>query len=400
MGNCCFCLGRKAWHQPEENLPALAQRFCLQYSDSVNYSPRKTSLDCQSFDLQWFQNFCIGINIFNTVPRLGIHYLTKEGFLADSPTIVSCFLLNCKGLSKLMIGRFLSDQNDSFASDVLKRLTEQLNFSGLMVDEALRLFQEQFHLVGSHEQVEAVLAVFSNHYIECNPELVEGFASPNTVPILACSLYMLDIDIKSMGKKHILSKTEFIAAVKESTKDELLETTILEEMYKSLIIKPFAHGWDLTAEIDNLHIYDKETNQRVSLIEPHRRLVFDCSIQRYIDQDDHIYHQVHVFLCNDIIVVTKLNVAGTFCLVRKISLLAIEMDVSYNKIHHHSFRLKDQLDDKVLLKFVTYTALVKKQLETALSEMITETEQTCRILSEYEDADENKEKLEFVHEWF
>ena len=82
-----------------------------------------------------------GLNIFNTKPEKGIAYLIRRGFLENSPQAVARFLITRKGLSKQMIGEYLGNLLYPFNMAVLSCFTQEMDFSGMQVDTALRKFQ-------------------------------------------------------------------------------------------------------------------------------------------------------------------------------------------------------------------------------------------------------------------
>lgn len=66
------------------------------------------------------RQYRIGLNLFNKNPSKGIIYLVCRGFLDNTPHAVARFLISRKGISKKMIGEYLSDLQNSFNSAVLE----------------------------------------------------------------------------------------------------------------------------------------------------------------------------------------------------------------------------------------------------------------------------------------
>lgn len=56
-------------------------------------------------------------------------------------------MLTTPGLSKYSIGQFLG-KNDEFNLAVLKDFCNKMDFRGLEIDEAMRMFMQQFRLPG------------------------------------------------------------------------------------------------------------------------------------------------------------------------------------------------------------------------------------------------------------
>jgi IQ motif/SEC7 domain-containing protein len=90
------------------------------------------------------RHYRTGLNIFNKKPDKGIAYLIRRGFLENSPQAVARFLITRKGLSKQMIGEYLGNIMYQFNMAVLNCFTQEMDFSGMQVDTALRKFQVFF----------------------------------------------------------------------------------------------------------------------------------------------------------------------------------------------------------------------------------------------------------------
>ena len=77
----------------------------------------------------------------------------RNGFLESHSCVerqsqsVARFLLTRKGVSKAVIGDYLS-ANDGFCQKVLKHFTREMDFRAVPVDSALRKFQTLFRFPG------------------------------------------------------------------------------------------------------------------------------------------------------------------------------------------------------------------------------------------------------------
>lgn len=65
----------------------------------------------------------------------------RRGFLENSPQAVARFLITRKGLSKQMIGEYLGNLTYPFNMAVLTCFTQEMDFSDMQIDTALRKFQ-------------------------------------------------------------------------------------------------------------------------------------------------------------------------------------------------------------------------------------------------------------------
>jgi Sec7-like guanine-nucleotide exchange factor len=105
-----------------------------------------------------------------------------------------------------MIGEYLGNLQKPFNMMVLQYFADEMDFSGLAIDIALRRFQSFFRMPGEAQKIERLMEVFSNRYSVCNPEVVEKLRSSDTVSettlnhsfpfILLCSINNNTITIK------------------------------------------------------------------------------------------------------------------------------------------------------------------------------------------------------------
>lgn len=127
------------------------------------------------------RQYRIGLNLYNKKPEKGITYLMHKNFLENSPHAVAKFLISRKGLSRQMIGEYLGNLQQSFNMAVLEYFAEEMDFSGMAIDVALRKFQGYFRMPGEAQKIERLMEVFSHRYGVCNPDVIGKLRSPDTV---------------------------------------------------------------------------------------------------------------------------------------------------------------------------------------------------------------------------
>lgn len=128
------------------------------------------------------------IILFNEKPDKGVKYCIDHGFFPARPDIVVNFLLHAHGLSKFAIGQYLASP-DPFNQEVLAGLAKSCNLKDVPIDEALRSFLKLFRLPGEADQIDRVIAKFSNAFILQNP-VYEN--KGDQIYLLAYSLIMLN----------------------------------------------------------------------------------------------------------------------------------------------------------------------------------------------------------------
>ncbi|TNN56650.1 IQ motif and SEC7 domain-containing protein 1 [Liparis tanakae] len=126
-------------------------------------------------------------------PEKGIQYLIERGFVSDTPVGVARFILERKGLSRQMIGEFLGSRQHC--------VLDEMDFSAMDLDEALRKFQAQIKVQGEAQRVERLVEAFSQRYCVCNPVLIRQFQNPDTIFILAFAIILLNTDMYSPNVK-------------------------------------------------------------------------------------------------------------------------------------------------------------------------------------------------------
>ena len=98
-----------------------------------------------------------------------------------------------------VLGEFLAKPSNS---DLLRYFIDLFDFTDLRVDEALRILLKAFRLPGESQQIERVVELFAQRYVDCQPELVDGqdmdeIVRPDrdSVFVLSYSVIMLNTDL-------------------------------------------------------------------------------------------------------------------------------------------------------------------------------------------------------------
>ncbi|KAB1264621.1 IQ motif and SEC7 domain-containing protein 1 [Camelus dromedarius] len=164
-------------------------------SKQTYHKETRNSWDSPAFsnDIIRKRHYRIGLNLFNKKPEKGIQYLVERGFVPDTPVGVAHFLLQRKGLSRQMIGEFLGNRQKQFNRDVLDCVVDEMDFSAMELDEALRKFQAHIRVQGEAQKVERLIEAFREPVVE--------FRNPDTIFILAFAVILLNTDMYSPSVK-------------------------------------------------------------------------------------------------------------------------------------------------------------------------------------------------------
>uniref|UniRef100_A0A8D0H103 IQ motif and Sec7 domain ArfGEF 2 n=1 Tax=Sphenodon punctatus TaxID=8508 RepID=A0A8D0H103_SPHPU len=252
------------------------------------------------------RQYRIGLNLFNKKPEKGIQYLIERGFLSDTPVGVARFILERKGLSRQMIGEFLGNRQKQFNRDVLDCVVDEMDFSSMDLDDALRKFQSHIRVQGEAQKVERLIEAFSQRYCVCNAPLVRQFRNPDTIFILAFAIILLNTDMYSTSVKpeRKMKLDDFIKNLRGVDNGEDIPRDLLVGIYQRIQSRELRTNDDHVSQVQAVERMVVGKKPVLSL--PHRRLVCCCQLYEVPDPNRPQrlgLHQREVFLFNDLLVV-------------------------------------------------------------------------------------------------
>uniref|UniRef100_H3D4N5 IQ motif and Sec7 domain ArfGEF 2b n=1 Tax=Tetraodon nigroviridis TaxID=99883 RepID=H3D4N5_TETNG len=342
------------------------------------------------------RQYRIGLNLFNKKPEKGIQYLIERGFVSDTPVGIARFILERKGLSRQMIGEFLGNRQKQFNKDVLDCVVDEMDFSGMDLDDALRKFQAQIKVQGEAQKVERLIEAFSQRYCVCNPALVRQFQNPDTIFILAFAIILLNTDMYSPNVKaeRKMKLEDFIKNLRGVDNGQDIPRDLLVGIYQRI------QKWELRTNDD--HVSQVQAVERVIvgkkpvLSLPHRRLVCCCQLYEVPDPNRPQrtgVHQREVFLFNDLLVVTKIfqkkKTSVTYSFRQSFSLVEMQVHMFQNSYYPHGIRLTSAIlggERKVLIVFMAPSQQDRTRFVSDLRESIAEVQEMekYRVESELE----------------
>ncbi|XP_028279793.1 PH and SEC7 domain-containing protein 1-like [Parambassis ranga] len=139
-------------------------------------------------------------------------------------------LYSLDGFKKSDVARHLS-KNNEFSQMVAQEYLSNFNFTGLTIDQALRMFLRQFALMGETQERERVLAHFSRRYRQCNPESLN---TEDSVHTLTCAVMLLNTDLhgNNVGKR--MSYSQFISNLEGLNDGKDFPKDLLKTLYSSI----------------------------------------------------------------------------------------------------------------------------------------------------------------------
>ncbi|KAM7410764.1 hypothetical protein PAMA_020954 [Pampus argenteus] len=332
-------------------------------------------------DVAQRRQYRIGLNLFNKKPEKGIQYLIERGFVSDTPVGIARFILERKGLSRQMIGEFLGSRQQ-FNKDVLDCVLDEMDFSGMDLDDALRKFQAQIKVQGEAQRVERLVEAFSQRYCVCNPVLIRQFQNPDTIFILAFAIILLNTDMYSPNVKpeRKMKLEDFIKNLRGVDNGQDIPRDLLVAIYGRI------QKWELRTNDD--HVSQVQAVERMVvgkkpvLSLPHRRLVCCCQLFEVPDPNRAQrsgVHQREVFLFNDLLMVTKIfqkkKTLVTYSFRQSFPLVDMQVHTFQNTYYPHGIRLTSANpggERKVLIVFTAPSQQDRARFTSDLRESIAE----------------------------
>ncbi|XP_048347732.1 IQ motif and SEC7 domain-containing protein 1 isoform X2 [Sphaerodactylus townsendi] len=377
-------------------------------SKQTYHKETRNSWDSPAFsnDIIRKRHYRIGLNLFNKKPEKGIQYLIERGFVPDTPVGVAHFLLQRKGLSRQMIGEFLGNRQKQFNRDVLDCVVDEMDFSAMELDEALRKFQAHIRVQGEAQKVERLIEAFSQRYCICNPGVVRQFRNPDTIFILAFAIILLNTDMYSPNVKpeRKMKLEDFVKNLRGVDDGEDIPREMLIGIYERIRKRELKTNEDHVSQVQKVEklIVGKKPIGSLHhglgcvLSLPHRRLVCYCRLFEVPDPNKPQklgLHQREIFLFNDLLVVTKIfqkkKNSVTYSFRQSFSLYGMQVLLFENQYYPNGIRLTSAVpgaDIKVLINFNAPNPQDRKKFTDDLRESIAEVQEMekHRIESELE----------------
>ncbi|XP_049639154.1 IQ motif and SEC7 domain-containing protein 3 isoform X2 [Suncus etruscus] len=300
----------------------------------------------------------IGLNLFNINPDKGIQFLISRGFIPDTPIGVAHFLLQRKGLSRQMIGEFLGNSKKQFNRDVLDCVVDEMDFSSMELDEALRKFQAHIRVQGEAQKVE---------------RLIEAF-SPNIKPDRKMMLEDFIRNLRGVDDGADIPR-ELVVGIYERIQQKELKSNEDHVTYVTKVEKSIV-------------------GMKTVLSAPHRRLVCCSRLFEVTDVNKlqkQAAHQREVFLFNDLLVILKLcpkkKSSSTYTFCKSVGLLGMQFHLFENEYYSHGITLVTPLlgsERKQVLHFCALGSDEMQKFVEDLKESIAEVTELDQIRIEWE----------------
>ncbi|XP_051886741.1 IQ motif and SEC7 domain-containing protein 3-like isoform X2 [Pristis pectinata] len=318
----------------------------------------------------------IGLNLFNVNPDKGIQFLIARGFIPDTPIGVAHFLLQRKGLSRQMIGEFLGNSKKQFNRDVLDCVVDEMDFSNMELDEALRKFQAHIRVQGEAQKVERLIEAFSQRYCMCNPDVVQQFHNPDTIFILAFAIILLNTDMYSPNIKpdRKMMLEDFIRNLRGVDDGVDIPREMVVGIYERIQQKELKSNEDHVTYVTKVE--KSIVGMKADLSVPHRRLVCCSRLFEVMDinkAQKQAAHQREVFLFNDLVVILKLcakkKSSATYTFYKSIGLLGMQIHLFETEFYPHGITLVSSVSGSEKKQALSFCAQSSEELQKFVEEL-------------------------------
>uniref|UniRef100_A0A3Q2FE09 IQ motif and Sec7 domain ArfGEF 1b n=1 Tax=Cyprinodon variegatus TaxID=28743 RepID=A0A3Q2FE09_CYPVA len=285
-------------------------------------------------------------------------------------------------------------------------VVDEMDFSGMELDEGLRRFQAHIRVQGEAQKVERLIEAYSQRYCICNPGVVRQFRNPDTIFILAFAIILLNTDMYSPNVKpeRKMKLEDFVKNLRGVDDGEDIPREMLVGIYERIRKRELRTNEDHVSQVQKVEklivgkkpIGSLHQGLGCVLSLPHRRLVCYCRLFEVPDPNKPQklgVHQREIFLFNDLLVVTKIfqkkKNSVTYSFRQSFSLYGMQLLLFENQYYPNGVRLTSAIpgsDIKVLINFNAPNPQDRKKFTDDLRESIAEVQEMekCRIESELE----------------
>ncbi|KAL3770982.1 hypothetical protein ACHAW5_000384 [Stephanodiscus triporus] len=202
------------------------------------------------------QNFEIGRVKFKLSFKDGLKFFIENGVVELDAQDMARFLYeNSEELDKTQIGEVLGKEIDAafvkgedvdadkggsgFYLRVLYHYVDKMEFTGLMFDDAIRIFLSGFRLPGEAQKIDRIMEKFAERFTSQNESV---FPSPDTAFILGFSVIMLNTDLHnpSIKPERRMTMDSFIRNNKGIADGGDLPEEFLAGIFNRIKEKPFS----------------------------------------------------------------------------------------------------------------------------------------------------------------
>lgn len=182
-----------------------------------------------------------GTELFNQKPERGIEFLQEHGVLRTplEPHQVAIFLRENPDLDKKMIGDYICKrssrgEDEEGGPTILGAFADSFDYTGLRIDQSLRLYLETFRLPGEAPLIFLVMERFAERWHSTNGE---PFANTDAAFRLAYAVIMLNMDQHNHNAKKLnvpMNVEDFVKNLRGCNGSGDFDQAMLEAVFHSI----------------------------------------------------------------------------------------------------------------------------------------------------------------------
>lgn len=182
-----------------------------------------------------------GMAVFNDNAVKGLAVMIEAGVVKDDPEAIAAFLIDSKDvLDTEAVGELLGHHADRSIS-TMHAYVRSFNFSGMTVDQALRMLLRGFRLPGEAQKIDRIMERFAEKYCEDNPG---AFPVADAAYLLAFAIIMLNTDAHNPMAEGRIQVDDFVTMCMYQTEagdyDQILPTDELVKLHGRIVSEEIA----------------------------------------------------------------------------------------------------------------------------------------------------------------
>lgn len=248
----------------QENLELSASNKIRSYDSANSLTSSQSTVSYNPSDFEMLKSkkelWEKGIELFNKKPKKGLQFLQESELLGRSTEEIAQFLHDDDRLDKTAIGDYLGE-NEVANKEVMYAYVDQMDFYGMDIVAALRLFLQGFRLPGEAQKIDRLMEKFAARYHELNKKFASSsltnessvenqnqtnksktkriitdyyFENADAVYVLAFSIIMLATDLHNSSVKNKMTKENYIKMNKGINENKDLPRQFLENIYDQI----------------------------------------------------------------------------------------------------------------------------------------------------------------------
>lgn len=222
--------------------------------------------------------------LFNKDPKDAFAFLAEHGLTSDpaTPKEKAQYLRRTAGLEKKTVGEILSKPSNI---EILEEFLADYQFSGLEIDEALRLVLESFRLPGEAQQISRIMEAFAKVYFDANRHR-NVFANEDAVFVLAYSIVMLNTDQHNKQVRHRMNPQDFIRNNRGINDGQSFEEAFLRRIFEAISEKEIVMPEEQAGETAFNYVWNEQ-------------------LKKYSDHDEPPHYEFHVYAQDILLLIWK-----------------------------------------------------------------------------------------------